>query len=276
MFIRNSREASRGLQNPQMYCAKGADENARVFMAPKYANPLQIKVQFFYEAEDRSIKPLQDSAVLKSGQHVGVAFKAESDCFVYIYWWDSTGQVGRLFPNPQLTEGSGEVKAGNTYWLPSMGEERWYVLDQNPGTETIYFVACRQRNQNLEQLYEQLKSPGAPSGPPAPNVTSSSPPQPVSATPPSSKTDVVRTHAPASQELALGEKPAAVEERKEKVDTQMKRELALMGFAAHTAPKSVESVSFQTKQQLMENMDDKIRVSGADAVFKVQFKHIPK
>jgi hypothetical protein len=61
-----------------------------------------------------------------------------------------------LFPNPKLTEGSGEVKAGQTYWLPSKQGERWYVLDDNPGEETIYLLASRDRNLKIEQLYENL------------------------------------------------------------------------------------------------------------------------
>ena len=232
-----------------MYCAKGADENARVFMAPKYADPLQIKAQFFYEAEDRSIKPLQDDSVLKSGQHVGMAFKAESDCFVYIYWWDSTGQVGRLFPNPELTEGSGEVKAGQTYWLPSMGGERWYVLDQNPGTETLYFVASRQRNEKLERLFEDVR--------PADSA-------------PARKTDTLRTE----KELTVPKEPSGQEARTRAATGEMQRELSLMGFAGHTAPKGVQKVSYETKERLFEQMENGIRISGAEAVFKVQFRHV--
>jgi hypothetical protein len=39
-----------------------------------------------------------------------------------------------------------------------MGEPHWYVLNETPGMETIYFVAARERNLELEALYEKLKS----------------------------------------------------------------------------------------------------------------------
>jgi hypothetical protein len=54
----------------------------------------------------------------------------------------------------------------------------------------------------------------------------------------------------------------------------MQRELSLMGFAGHTAPKGVQKVSFETKERLFEQMENGIRISGAEAVFKVQFKHV--
>jgi len=95
--------------------------------------------------------------VLKSGQHVGIAFKPSNDCYVHIFWWDSSGQVGRLFPNPKLTQGDGQVRGGETHWLPSKGVQHWYVLDQVPGYETVYFVASRERNEKLESLFEQLR-----------------------------------------------------------------------------------------------------------------------
>ncbi len=55
-----------------------------------------------------------------------LAFKADADCFVHVVWWDSNGNVGRLFPNPKLTEGSGEIKAGETHWLPYKQGKHWY------------------------------------------------------------------------------------------------------------------------------------------------------
>lgn len=253
---KRSREASSGLQNPQMYCAKGADENARVFMAPKYGDPLQIKAQFFYEDEDKSIKALQDDSVLKSGQCVGVAFKAESDCFVYIYWWDSTGQVGRLFPNPELTEGSGEVKAGKTYWLPSMaGGERWYVLDANPGTETIYFVATRTRNPNLENLYKRIQG-----------MTAAG----------SSQPSYISTEGQKPEQRQTGRTDQVRESSKKELTQSLEREINLMGFAAQTLPKGAEKVSFQNKERLFGEMENSIKISGAEAVFRVQFKHVPR
>jgi uncharacterized caspase-like protein len=155
-----TKSATKGLQHPQLYASRGSEENP-VFATPTFAQDLKVKVNFYYEDESRQVKLLTDGAQLKSGERVGIAFRPESDCYVYVFWWDSSGAVGRLFPNPKLTEGSGAVKAGQTYWLPSKHGERWYVLDDNPGEETVYFVASRDRSPKVEQLYETLKSASA-------------------------------------------------------------------------------------------------------------------
>lgn len=143
-------------QEPQLFPATGETASTTIYSCPTYSDKLEVDVRFFYETEDNLVKPLTDESQLKSGQHVAIAFKANMDCFVHIFWWDSAGQVGRLFPNPKLTEGSGEVKAGEKVWLPSKGGKHWYVLDHNPGYETVYFVASRERNPKLEELYEHL------------------------------------------------------------------------------------------------------------------------
>jgi hypothetical protein len=121
---------------------------------------LNIEALFVTQADDGEVKPLINDSTLKSGQRIGVAFKADADCFVHVVWWDSSGNVGRLFPNPKLTEGTGEVKAGETQWLPYKQGKHWYVLDKNEGEETIYLVASRERNPKLEELYTKLKSSG--------------------------------------------------------------------------------------------------------------------
>jgi hypothetical protein len=155
-----TKDVTEGLQHPQLFAAKG-QENTPVFKTPTFAEDLKIKVEFFYEDESKQVRPLEDGSTLRSGDHVGVAFRSESDAYVSILWWDSTGSVGRLFPNPKLTEGTGEIKAGTTYWLPSKEGERWYVLDDKPGEETIYFMASRARNTKIEELYGTLSQMSA-------------------------------------------------------------------------------------------------------------------
>lgn len=252
---KKTRAASAGRQNPQLYCSKGLERTTPVFLVPKYARPVDVKVQFFYEDDSKKIRPLDNNSVLKSGQHVGIGFRAESDCHVYIFWWDSSGNVGRLFPNPQLTEGTGEVQAGKTYWLPSRGGDRWYVLDDNPGTETVYFAACRNRNPKLEKLYEKLSTLKASASPGKKRQTGAS--------------DI-------KEELKLGSKPSGLKQAGKRIAGKMARELNLMGFAAYTVPKGVKKTSFESKERIFDGMENQIQVSGADAVFKVQFKHVAR
>jgi uncharacterized caspase-like protein len=222
-------QATSGQQNPQIYNESGANAEEPIFVSPKYSNALKIDSQFQYETEDGNVRVLEDNATLKSGQHIGVTFKPESDCYVYIFWWDSTGNVGCLFPNPELTAGDCSVKAGRTYWLPYSAEgDRWYVLDNNPGTETIYFVASRERNKKLESLYSKMRG----------------------------GTDQKGTGA---KEKALS--------------AEIEREINLMGFVNKTVAK-VSGASSVDRRSLFESIDNEIKVSGADASYRVSFRHV--
>lgn len=221
----NTRQETKGLQNPQLFSPKGQAENTAVFRTPVFNEPLRIKVGFFSKDDYGGTAPITHESILKSGSKIGVAFQPEADCFVYIFWWDSTGAVGKLFPNPKLTEGSGEVRAGVSYWLPSKDGKHWYVLDENIGTETIYFVASRQRNPQLENLYEKLK--------------------------------YISTSGKAG-------------DRKE-ITNELERQINIMGIADYT----VKDKSNKHSPELFKALDDEIRVSGADAVYSIKFKHVP-
>ncbi len=129
-----------------------------MYLTEQFETDLSVRVKLFYEDDGNQLREITDESILKSGQHFGVAFRSDTDCYVHIFCWDTFGQVRRLFPNPALTEGSGLVKGGEAVWLPSKGSKHWYVLDSKPGRETIYLVASRHRNQKLEELYRALEA----------------------------------------------------------------------------------------------------------------------
>jgi len=225
-----TRKETKGRQNPQLYSVKGEADKTPVYMVPVFATGIKIDLKFFYEDDDGKVRLLGNESVLKSKQHVGIAFKSDADCYVHILWWDSSGQVGSLFPNPKLTEGSGLVKAGDVHWLPSRRGKHWYVLDDVPGYETVYFVASRERNPKLEALCAQIRASG---------------------------------------------KGAGRDSKADSPEQEIEREINLMSFAEHTEPESPET-PYESKEKLFEEIENKIRVVGADAFFKLRFKHEPK
>ena len=149
-------------QNPMIFPASSYKDDTPLFLVQKFDNPLEVKAQFEYVDREGNVKPLTNDSKVPSGTNIGVAFRPLTDCYIYIFWLDSSGKAGRLFPNPKLTAGDPFVKAGNNYWLPAMREEkrhdRWYVLDDNVGEETIYLIAARKRNTELENAYTRLAS----------------------------------------------------------------------------------------------------------------------
>jgi len=226
-----AKEATKGRQSPQLYCAKGLDNDTPIFRAQTFKQPLTIKVQFAYKDDNEKTFPLTNESVLKTGQLVGCAFRPESDCYVYILWWDSFGNVARVFPNPKLTEGSGEVKAGRTYWLPSREGKHWYVLDKNVGDETIYFIASRERNPKIEALYDKLCS----------------------------LSTAARSGIQGSE-----------------LRNSLEKELDIMGAEDYTVPDKAPALMQPNLDGLFDSMENEIKVAGADAVFRLKFRHVGK
>jgi hypothetical protein len=230
-YVYNStRTVTKNKQNPQFFCPKGQEGSTPVFKVPVSKQQLNVNVQFVYKDDHDQVKQLTNESVLKSGQRVGLSFRADADCYVYVLWWDSTGKVGRLFPNPKLTEGTGQARAGQTSWLPSKGSKHWYILDRNPGEETVYLIASRERNTKIDTLYETLASMSA-----------------------------------SARSGAKGQE----------VTTALEQEVeSIMGFEEVTVADSPKRQSQESSQSVQQDMESQVRTAGAEAVFKVQFKHI--
>ncbi len=223
------RKATNDEQSPQLYAAKGADAHTPVFRVPVYDQPLSLKVEYVWKDEHGRIQTITNDSVLKSGQKFACRFRPETDCYVSIFWWDTAGNVGRLFPDDRLIDGAGEVKRGNDYWIPTKKDGRhWFVLDKNVGKETFYFLASRSPNPRIQSLYERL-----------------------------------RTMSRAAREGAFGK--------------QESREIAkhldqLMGVEPVTVPIGRARESGETNA-LSAAMENEIKVSGAEAVYRLTFTH---
>jgi hypothetical protein len=225
--------------------------------------PLEIKVQFFYETDNKEIKPLSNESVLKSGQNVGVAFRAKENCFIYIFWNDTSENMGMLFPNPRLTEPIPQVVAEKTYWLPHKDGERWYVLDENPGTETIYFVVSRNRNAKLEELSKIFSHPFS-------GARDNTREKSLSVMP----TDMPQAGGRGSSHPDAGAAYSSTQPGKPETTDEIKRQLNLMGFARHSLPKGAQKTSFASKEEIFRDLETRIRTSDAEALFKIQFRHM--
>ncbi len=237
---KSTSEATARKQNPKVFPAGGAGDDTVIFLTPKYSDPLRVDVQFQSVDFKGQLAELTDDSELRSGDAVGVIFRPHADCYVYIYWWDSSGQVGRLFPNPELTDGEVKAKAGQTYWLPRKGNEgarhRWFELDDTPGTETIYFVASRERNRKLEDLYSSLQQ-----------------------IPEKQRTN------------AIGKDIAGNMEREIRLMSMQP-----MGMKNKTVIREVQVAKGGNRGALFEAMKNEVDSAGAEKAFAVTFKHLPK
>jgi len=92
--------------------------------------------------------------VLGSGDSYRFEFTAENDCFLYVYQLDPDQKIVQLFPNSEFSSTRNPLQVDKRYRLPE--GDNWFVLDQNSGQETIYFVASRWPAKDLGQIFKQL------------------------------------------------------------------------------------------------------------------------
>ena len=122
--------------------------------------PLSFKVNYVYRPDGRGpLKDLTEGAVLHSGDHYKLQFTPEEDSYVYIFQLDSSRAMYTLFPmdsfNGVVVNNRNPVKGGVTYYVPA--KDKSFQLDEQVGTELIYFLASRLPDQDLEQWVQRLQ-----------------------------------------------------------------------------------------------------------------------
>jgi len=124
--------------------------------------PLKFKIDYLYRHKHQfEFKPLTNTATLKSGDLYKIIFTLLEKYYVYIFQTDSkSNNIIQIFPMYKFKgvklNHSNPVIAAKTYHIPKKNIS--FILDNNSGTtETIYFIAAREPDVELEQLYKEIK-----------------------------------------------------------------------------------------------------------------------
>jgi len=124
--------------------------------------PLKFKIDYLYRDKHQfEFKPLTNTATLKSCDLYKIIFTPLEKSYVYIFQTDSkSNNIMQIFPMYKFKgvklNHSNPVIAAKTYHIPKKGIS--FTLDNNSGTtETIYFIAAREPDVELEQLYKEIK-----------------------------------------------------------------------------------------------------------------------
>ena len=104
----------------------------------------------------QNIIPIDMDTVLKEDDGIRLLFQPASDCYIYVLFYDSSKQMTLLFPNKYNYYKKNYAVKGMKYFLPDAWD--WYPLDNNPGIETIYFIASTTRLTDLEKQIKKLDS----------------------------------------------------------------------------------------------------------------------
>jgi hypothetical protein len=120
---------------------------------------LQIKIVYGYRPGGRGKpQPLTNGGTMHTGDHYKIIFQPLENYYVYIFQSDSSGKIYGLFPLKNFrgvaVDLRNPVQAGKTYFVPA--EDKSFALDDQRGLEQIYFLAFRQPDQQLEQLYQKV------------------------------------------------------------------------------------------------------------------------
>lgn len=137
---------------------EGEAQTVSPHLAAEQREYLFFSVNYVYRSGGQgNFVPLQEGSVLHSGDHYKIIFTPTEDCYVYIFQIDSAQKIYQLFPMERFGEvivnNFNPVQTGKTYYLPA--ESKSFMLDEQTGTETIYFLASRQRDAALEEQYQQ-------------------------------------------------------------------------------------------------------------------------
>jgi hypothetical protein len=123
------------------------------------AKPLDFKISYLHRPTGAdSFQRLTNSSVLQSRDYYKIIFTPLEDSHVYIFQRDSANKIYQLFPMERFKgielNNRNPVQGGQTYYIPSQSKS--FRLDDQTGTETIYFLASRQPDTALEQEYQQI------------------------------------------------------------------------------------------------------------------------
>lgn len=125
--------------------------------APKISSPLDLTyliMGLHNSGGEWKEVPIWSGASLYSGDCFKVSFKTNEDCFVYVFLYGSGGIAQCLFPHEKISF-ENYIKGDMLYAVPD--GDNWYYLDEVPGVETIYIVACYEQMDNIAEILKRME-----------------------------------------------------------------------------------------------------------------------
>ncbi len=92
---------------------------------------------------------------LKTGDQIKFFLKVNENCFVYLIYRSSQGELSVLFPQRFKLKSVEYTVTGNHY-IPK--GDQWFELDEHTGEERFYLLASRKRMMDLEALINDYES----------------------------------------------------------------------------------------------------------------------
>ena len=106
--------------------------------------------------------PVTGDMTLKTGDQLKMMLSFDTDCFIYLVYRSSTGEIVRLFPY-EFVGVQKESRTNQRFFFPDANN--WYTLDDTTGTEKFYLLASSVPLKTLEELLSHYENASLPSKP---------------------------------------------------------------------------------------------------------------
>ena len=100
-------------------------------------------------------KIIKEGDTLYSNDFCRISFELAKNAYAYILYYDSKGTLEQLYPDPKVLKPL-KVMAKTTYVIPP-GEDSWFQLDEQIGTETVFMVASEEPLSNFKKVLVSLQ-----------------------------------------------------------------------------------------------------------------------
>lgn len=95
--------------------------------------------------------PVDDGAVLRTGQAFALDFSLVDDAFVVVYHVSPAGQVSRVFPET-ITDDLSPHRGGQGHQIPAIDGDEVWILGSETGTETFLLATSADLPRDLDQV----------------------------------------------------------------------------------------------------------------------------
>jgi hypothetical protein len=110
------------------------------------------------KANGSKFEAIDRDTVLKTGDQIKFFLNVDKNCFVYLIYSSSQGEISVLFPYRFKLRSSEYTVAGHHY-IP--GGNQWFELDEHTGEEKFYLLASANRLTQLEAMINDYESADA-------------------------------------------------------------------------------------------------------------------
>ncbi|TNF52768.1 DUF4384 domain-containing protein [bacterium] len=100
-------------------------------------------------------KIIKEGDILYSNDFCRISFEVDKNAYAYILYYNSKGTLEQLYPDPKVRKPL-KVMGKTTYVIPP-GDDSWFQLDEQTGTETVFMVASEEPLSNLKEVLVSLQ-----------------------------------------------------------------------------------------------------------------------